>query len=115
MERKPVLSAHHVLGKGNDPDNAYLIALCSGCHQIVGILAGRLFAEQEQGWENLINLVLSRRLADKNRQDGRAFVAVHTCVDLDWLTAGDLESMDPETYAAADLRAPGAAVADALP
>lgn len=114
MERKPVLSAHHVLGKANDPDNASLIALCSGCHQIVGILAGRVFAEQEQGWENLINLVLSRRLADKNRRELSAFVAVHTCVDLEWLTAEEVEARDPDTCAA-DLYAPGTGVQETPP
>ena len=89
-EAKPVLSAHHILGKENDPENAFLVALCSGCHQVVGILAGRKFAEDERGWENLINLVLSRRLADKNRKHDTDFVGVHTCVDLEWLTRDDL-------------------------
>jgi len=112
MERKPVLSAHHVLGKENDPENEYLVALCAGCHQIVGILAGRVFAEQEQGWENLINLVLSRRLADKNRRDAGTFVAVHTCVDLEWLTPEDLVSRDPEQYEDVEFQPPGMASED---
>ena len=93
MTAKPILAAHHVLGKQNDPNNEYLIALCNGCHQLVGLLAGRVFAETEDGWENLISLVLSRRLADKNRAGGTEFVGVHTCVDLDWLTRDDLESL----------------------
>jgi hypothetical protein len=91
METKPSLSSHHMLGKENDPENEYLIALCAGCHHIVGMLAGRTFVESEQGWENLINLVLARRLADKNRRERAEFVGVHTCVDLDWLTPADLD------------------------
>lgn len=112
MERKPVLSAHHVLGKGNDPDNDFLIALCAGCHQIVGLLAGRTFVDKEQGWENLIGLVLSRRLGDKNRGEATAFAAVHTCVDLEWLTADDVEARDPD-MSAADMHVPGATVQEA--
>jgi hypothetical protein len=94
MAPKSILSAHHVIGKQNDPDNAFLIALCAGCHQLVGMLASRLFADSEEGWENLISLVLSRRLADKNRSSGSDFVGVHSCVDLDWLTRDDLESLE---------------------
>lgn len=91
MEAKTSLQSHHMVGKDNDPDNEHLIALCAGCHHLVGMLAGRNFAESEQGWENLINLVLSRRLADKNRREQTEFVGVHTCVDLEWLTPEDLD------------------------
>jgi hypothetical protein len=92
MEVKAHLSSHHLLGKANDPDNEHLIALCNGCHQLVTMLGGRLFVEDVQGWENLINLVLSRRLAAKNRDGQTQYVGVHTCVDLEWLTVQDLES-----------------------
>src|SRR5262245_15354699 len=85
MAPKSTLSAHHVLGEANDPSNEYLVALCAGCHHRVGMLAGRTFAESPQGWENLINLVLSRRLADRNRDRKSAYFGVHACVDLEWL------------------------------
>jgi 5-methylcytosine-specific restriction endonuclease McrA len=103
MVQKSRLAAHHVLGKENDEENDFLIALCPGCHQLVGMLANRNFAENEQGWENLINLVLSRRLADRNKHGETAFVGVHTCVDLEWLTQDDLVNLgeieDPESAA----------------
>lgn len=55
------LSSHHVIGKENDPDNEYLIALCPGCHQIVTILGGRTFNGQPEVWESLIQLVMMRK------------------------------------------------------
>lgn len=86
------LSSHHVLGKENDPENNFLIALCRGCHQLVGMLAGRRFSDSEQGWENLINLVMARRLADKNHDAQTKYVGTHVAVDIDWLTREDLEA-----------------------
>lgn len=91
MEKKDKLSSHHMLGKQNDPDNEFLIALCAGCHHLVGMLSSRKFAEDPQGWENLINLVLGRRLADKNQRDETKFIGSHTCVDIEWLTPEDFE------------------------
>jgi hypothetical protein len=87
------LSVHHALGKHNDPENSFLIALCAGCHHIVGALAARLFTDTEQGWENLISLVMARRLADKNRQGDTNYVGVHVAVDMEWLTQEDLETL----------------------
>lgn len=55
------LSSHHIRGKENDPDNAHLIALCSGCHNIVTLVAGRRFAATVESWEVLIQLVLLRK------------------------------------------------------
>lgn len=55
------LSSHHVIGKENDPDNNYLIALCPGCHQIVTILGGRTFTGEPEVWEALIQLVMIRK------------------------------------------------------
>jgi hypothetical protein len=55
------LSSHHVIGKENDPDNEYLIALCPGCHQIVTILGGRTFTGEPEVWEALIQLVMMRK------------------------------------------------------
>lgn len=80
------LSSHHVLGKENDPDNEYLIALCRGCHQLVGWLGRMALTLTESGWENLISLAVVRRLADV--KDGR--VGVHVAVDLEWLRREDL-------------------------
>jgi hypothetical protein len=92
METKSVLAAHHLLGKQNDPENDYLIALCNGCHHLVSILSGRNFIDHEQGWENLINLALARRLADRNRQNKTDFMGTHVAVDIEWLTQGELEA-----------------------
>lgn len=80
------LSSHHVLGKENDPDNDYLIALCPGCHQLVGTLGRISLTLTEVGWQNLISLAVVRKLADVN--DGR--MGVHVAVDLEWLRREDL-------------------------
>lgn len=55
------LSSHHMLGKENDPLNSELIALCPGCHQIVGHLAGRNFVDDPRAWEALITLAWMRK------------------------------------------------------
>jgi len=55
------LSSHHVIGKENDADNDYLIALCRGCHQLVTILGRRKF--DVSIWEKLIKLVTLRKQA----------------------------------------------------
>lgn len=87
-EYKPKgLSSHHLLGKDNDPDNEALVALCPGCHQLVGILAGRKFTDETTGWENLINLAMIRRQGTKTGER----VAVSTFVEIEWLSRADLE------------------------
>lgn len=75
------LSSHHMLGKENDPDNQHLIALCSGCHHIVTIVAGRRFAATPEAWEVLIQLVLIR----KNGHDPN-ILGVFTSVDIEFIT-----------------------------
>ena len=55
------LSAHHVLGKENDPDNEVLIALCRGCHDILTRLAARPWVEERDVVADLIALALARR------------------------------------------------------
>jgi hypothetical protein len=80
------LSSHHIFGKENDPGNEYLIALCPGCHQLVGILAGRLFVDSPEGWENLINLVMMRRNGAKRKD----YAAIHTTVDIDFISPDEL-------------------------
>lgn len=81
------LSSHHIRGKENDPENEHLIALCSGCHQIVTILAGRRFAATTAAWEVLIQLVLLRKNGhDPNYRD------VYTSVKIRPIL-GDLEAL----------------------
>lgn len=75
------LSSHHMLGKENDPDNEHLIALCSGCHNIVTILGGRRFVATEEAWEVLMQLVITR----KNGHDSD-FRGVYTTVSIDMIT-----------------------------
>lgn len=55
------LSAHHVLGRENDPDNAALIALCRGCHDLVTNLSARRWVERPDVVADLIALSLARR------------------------------------------------------
>lgn len=55
------LSAHHVLGKENDPGDEVLIALCRGCHEILTRLATRPWVEDPNVVEDLIALTLARR------------------------------------------------------
>lgn len=94
-QQKPVLAAHHALGKENDPDNEVLVALCNGCHQTVGQLAGRKFTEQADGWEALINLVMLRRMGGQPDLGG-----VHTVVQIQRLTAAEVaEEMGNEPLA----------------
>jgi hypothetical protein len=79
---KKALSSHHVIGKENDPDNEILVALCSGCHNIVTQLGGRNFTESQ--WESLISFVWLR----KNGADAmRDALSLHVCVDIDVDTA----------------------------
>lgn len=54
------LSAHHVLGKENDPDNLLLVALCQGCHQLVTLLGGKPRVTDPVFWESLISLAWMR-------------------------------------------------------
>lgn len=80
LEPKTTLSSHHLLGKDNDPDNDYLIALCPGCHQLVSHLAGRKFIETQEGLEQLVLLALIRRRGDL---ETLARLWVHVDVELE--------------------------------
>ena len=53
------LSSHHVIGKENDLDNLYLVALCRGCHQLITILGRRNF--NSAIWESLIRYSVLRK------------------------------------------------------
>jgi hypothetical protein len=79
------LSSHHLIGKENDPDNELLVALCQGCHQLVGRLASRTFVDTEAGWERLMEFVLLRRFAEHREHAG-----FHVAVDIDWLNEDDI-------------------------
>lgn len=78
------LSSHHYLGKENDPENDHLIALCQGCHNIVTVLGGRTFVDDEIAWETLISLVWLRKhgadFASGKVPSGTVF---HVTVDID--------------------------------
>lgn len=73
---KPHLAAHHVLGKENDPDNHVLIALCRGCHQLVGHLGRRLDCMDNEFWQNLIHLSVARSLTDSQSTHAGTYVTV---------------------------------------
>lgn len=88
---KKGLSSHHLIGKDNDPENEYLVALCRGCHQLVGLLAGRKLVDTDAGWENLINLVMIRRRGVKAIAQSDP-IAINTIVETEWLTQEDLEA-----------------------
>ena len=69
--RKPSkgLSSHHVLGKDHDPENAWLVALCPGCHKVVGQLAAAASADDPIMWQSLISLVWLRRHGGEQPQE----------------------------------------------
>ena len=83
------LSSHHIKGKENDPDNAHLIALCQGCHQIVTIVSGRRFAATPEAWEVLIQLVVMRKNGHNHDMLG-----VFCSVELDVITTENMEFFD---------------------
>lgn len=56
-KRSKGLQSHHLIGKENDPENAHLIALCSGCHNLVTDASRRLFLREDAGWAKLRRLV----------------------------------------------------------
>lgn len=85
------LSSHHMIGKENDPENELLIALCRGCHQVVGMLGRMKFTETAQGWENLISLAAIRRAGDQKTDAA----SVHVCVDIEWSTVDEIDGASP--------------------
>ena len=51
------MHAHHVIGKVNDPDNNHMVALCAGCHRLVGFAARvRGLVDSPEAWRRLIRL-----------------------------------------------------------
>jgi 5-methylcytosine-specific restriction endonuclease McrA len=84
------LSSHHVLGKENDPDNAVLIALCSGCHKLVTLLGSRRFLKDEAAWQTLIALAWMRRHGTELDGGAELYVEVILEVEDASLTLTDL-------------------------
>jgi hypothetical protein len=82
------LSSHHMIGKENDPNNEMLIALCPGCHNLVTLLGGRAFLGTTEVWEGLIQLALIRK-----HGANKDFIGVSVSVDIDYLTAEDVEGL----------------------
>ena len=50
-----IIHAHHLIGKVNDQDNRHMVALCAGCHRIVGA-AARIsgLVDNPAAWRKLI-------------------------------------------------------------
>lgn len=89
-EGRKGLSAHHIIGKKNDPENKHLVALCAGCHNILEALATRKFCDEAESWEALISLVLLRRTADDISFD---YDTIHVTVEIEYYN--DEEGGDP--------------------
>lgn len=90
QQKSKGLSAHHLIGKENDPENKYLIALCQGCHKVVSLLAGRIFIDTEEGWQTLIHVVMARRLGAAAIENAGLYV----CVDIEKLNAEKLQQLE---------------------
>src|SRR3990172_6546034 len=69
-EPKKRLAAHHVLGKENDPENKYLMAVCNGCHSLITDLSIRKFLDNPGQVEFFLTWCLIRR----GRKDAKAEV-----------------------------------------
>lgn len=78
------LSAHHLFGKENDAENDFLVALCVGCHQLVGLLAVRSDLGVDF-FEGLIGLAMTRR------HGARHPCGFHVAVDIEEVEEGDFE------------------------
>lgn len=73
------LHAHHVIGKQNDPDNKIMVALCAGCHQLVGLAAkNKGLVESAENWETFIQLAWLEQ--NGHRSD---IAAIYTCVEIE--------------------------------
>ena len=94
------LSAHHMVGKGNDPTNRLMVALCVGCHQAVTILSMRSFLENPEGWERLISLVQIRKLV--RRESFNNVSSIKTKVN--WRTLSLLEYLEEDGVDPEDLQ-----------
>ncbi len=75
------LTPHHVIGKENDPDNDVMIALCSGCHQLVTLLGARRIVDDQAALQTLLTLGWLRRHGDEDLQGKELYVEVN--IDLE--------------------------------
>lgn len=76
------LSSHHIYGKQNDPDNTALIALCPGCHQLVGVLGNVSWVGNASTWEHLISLAWARKNGPELMAPGSS-TSLEVCVEID--------------------------------
>jgi hypothetical protein len=85
LQPKKSLSSHHVWGKENDEQADFLIALCNGCHQILGQLASSKRSSDSDYLERLIIFSAMRR-------NGTARpVGYHCYVELEEMTQEEVE------------------------
>lgn len=106
-ERKS-LHSHHVWGKEHDPDATFLIAVCAGCHELIGRLASMTICGDPEFFERLL-------IFAKMRRDGaRRPLGFHCYVEFDELTQDEIdaehESADEADVAHEAEMAEGAAV-----
>jgi len=99
VKPKRGLSAHHVIGKGNDPENKLMVALCVGCHQLVTDLSLRGFLFDANAWVRLIKLVLMRKYINLEDFNKNASFSI----DVSWnplslLEYCESEGIDPEDF-----------------
>lgn len=59
-QRESRIASHHVVGKGNDPDNSFLVALCNGCHDLVSRLGARPWVNDPEIVESLLSFAWMR-------------------------------------------------------
>jgi len=85
-KEKSRLAAHHMFGKEHDPDNEYMIALCNGCHRLVGALGVRADILSSAFWENLIGLAVIRKLGHRRP------LGFYVCVEIEELTQEDVDA-----------------------
>lgn len=79
------------------PHNSDLIALCPGCHQIVGHLAGRTFVDDPRAWEALITLAWMRKHGGEIYADPTPRVMyAEVCIE-QWDQADDSDYDDEAT------------------
>jgi hypothetical protein len=73
----PILHVHHVIGKVNDPDNKHMVALCAGCHRVIGAVARiKGLVDSSAAWKRFIRLVWFEA-------HGAKFAGAETLPDLD--------------------------------
>lgn len=83
-QHRSFLSSHHVYGRQNDESSELLVALCRGCHQTVGTLAGKSGQDTAEFWETLIGLCMFRR------HGNRKPLGFHVTVAIEEMDANDI-------------------------